>query len=77
VVRGSLIRLSSVTQAFNQSQLIYPLTFAATRATTLTGAGPTGATRAPPGPYMLLLVNQVGVPSTLRSDGQDCMMIII
>ncbi|TMC59451.1 MAG: DUF1929 domain-containing protein, partial [Chloroflexi bacterium] len=27
VTRGTLIRLSSVTHAFNQSQLIYPLTF--------------------------------------------------
>ena len=30
VTRGSLIRLSSVTHAFNQSQLIFPLTFAKT-----------------------------------------------
>jgi len=63
-VRGTLVRLSSVTHAFNQSQLIYPLTFAATGPTTLTGMGPTGATLAPPGPYMLFLVNQAGVPST-------------
>ena len=64
VVRGTLVRLSSVTHAFNQSQLIYPLTFAAAGPTTLSGAGPTGPTRAPPGPYMLFLVNQAGVPST-------------
>jgi Domain of unknown function (DUF1929)/Divergent InlB B-repeat domain len=63
VVRGTLVRLSSVTHAFNQSQLIYPLTFSATGPTTLTGAGPTGPTLAPPGPYMLFLVNQAGVPS--------------
>ena len=63
VTRGSLVRLSSVTHAFNQSQLIYPLTFSATGATTLTAAGPTGPTLAPPGPYMLFLVNQAGVPS--------------
>jgi hypothetical protein len=66
VVRGTLVRLSSVTHAFNQSQLIYPLTFAASGPTTLTGAGPTGATLAPPGPYMLFLVNQAGVPSTAK-----------
>jgi len=64
VARGTLVRLSSVTHAFNQSQLIYPLTFAATGPTTVSGAGPSGATRAPPGPYMLFLVNQAGVPST-------------
>ena len=63
VVRGTLVRLSSVTHAFNQSQLIYPLTFSATGPTTLSAAGPTGATLAPPGPYMLFLVNQAGVPS--------------
>ena len=50
VVRGTLVRLSSVTHAFNQSQLIYPLTFAATGPTTLTGAGPTDADLCAPGP---------------------------
>ena len=63
VPRGTLVRLSSVTHAFNQSQLIYPLTFSATGPTSLTAAGPTGATLAPPGPYMLFLVNGSGVPS--------------
>jgi hypothetical protein len=64
VVRGTLVRLSSVTHAFNMSQLVYPVTFTATGGTTLRGAGPTGPTLAPPGPYMLFLVNQAGVPST-------------
>ena len=32
ITRGTLIRLSSVTHAFNMSQLIYPLTFAAASA---------------------------------------------
>ncbi len=63
VTRGTLVRLSSVTHAFNQSQLIYPLTFSATGPTTLTAAGPTSANLAPPGPYMLFLVNGSGVPS--------------
>ena len=63
VVRGTLVRLSSVTHAFNMSQLIYPVTFTATGATTLQGASPTGPTLAPPGPYMLFLVNRAGVPS--------------
>jgi hypothetical protein len=64
VVRGTLVRLSSVTHAFNMSQLIYPLTFGASGPTTVTAAGPTGPTLAPPGPYMLFLVNEAGVPST-------------
>ena len=63
VVRGTLVRLSSVTHAFNQSQLIYPLTFSPTGPTTIAAAGPTEPTLAPPGPYMLFLVNQAGVPS--------------
>lgn len=66
VTRGTLIRLSSVTHAFNQSQLIYPLTFSVTGSTSLTAAGPTNANLAPPGPYMLFLVNQQGVPSVAK-----------
>jgi hypothetical protein len=63
ITRGTLVRLSSVTHAFNQSQLIYPLTFSAGGSTSLTAAGPTSANLAPPGPYMLFLVNGSGVPS--------------
>jgi hypothetical protein len=63
ITRGSLIRLSSVTHAFNQSQVIYPLTFSATSATTLRAEGPTGASLAPPGPYLLFLLQPSGVPS--------------
>jgi hypothetical protein len=66
VARGTLIRLSSVTHAFNQSQLIYPLTFTATGPTTLTADGPGSANLAPPGPYMLFLINGSGVPSVAR-----------
>ena len=66
VHRGTLIRLSSVTHAFNQSQLLYPLTFTATGATTLQAAGPPTANVAPAGPYMLFLINDAGVPSQAR-----------
>jgi hypothetical protein len=66
VTRGTLVRLSSVTHAFNQSQLIYPLTFSATGSTSLTAAGPTSANLAPPGPYMLFLVSGSGVPSRAK-----------
>ncbi len=58
-----LVRLSSVTHAFNQSQLGYPLTFTASGATSLRATGPTSASLAPPGPYMLFLINRAGVPS--------------
>ena len=66
VTRGSLIRLSSVTHAFNQSQLIFPLTFAKTGSTSIKAAGPSNARLAPPGPYMLFLINGAGVPSTAK-----------
>ncbi len=63
VTRGTLIRLSSVTHAFNMSQLIYELTFAATSSTGLSAVAPTNGNLAPPGPYMLFLINGSGVPS--------------
>jgi hypothetical protein len=66
VHRGSLIRLSSVTHAFNQSQLLYPLRFTATDPTTLQAAGPASGRVAPPGPYLLFLINDRGVPSRGR-----------
>jgi len=67
VTRGSLIRLSSVTHAFNQSQLIFPLTFAKSGTTSIKAAGPSNARLAPPGPYMLFLINGAGVPSTAKT----------
>jgi galactose oxidase-like protein/List-Bact-rpt repeat protein/Kelch motif protein len=66
VSRGTLIRLSSVTHAFNQSQVLYPLTFTATSSTSVRATAPTTPNRAPPGPYMLFLVNGAGVPSVAR-----------
>jgi hypothetical protein len=68
VSRGTLIRLSSVTHAFNQSQLIYHLTFTrpAGTTTTLSAKAPASGNLAPPGPYMLFLINGSGVPSVAR-----------
>jgi len=66
VTRGTLIRLSSVTHAFNMSQLIYPLTFGAAGATTVNASAPPNANLAPPGPYMLFLIDGSGVPSEAR-----------
>ncbi len=48
IVRGTLIRLSSVTHAYNLSQLIYPLTFTTTGPTTLSRPRPRTATTHPP-----------------------------
>lgn len=66
IARGTLIRLSSVTHAFNQSQLLYPLTFTGTSPTGLSAVAPPNGNLAPPGPYMLFLVNSSGVPSTAK-----------
>jgi WD40 repeat protein len=66
VTRGTLIRLSSVTHAFNMSQLIYGLTFGATSSTTVGAVAPPNANLAPPGPYMLFLINGSGTPSVAK-----------
>jgi hypothetical protein len=66
ITRGTLIRLSSVTHAFNQSQVLYPLAFTGTSATTLRAQAPINANLAPPGPYLLFLLSPKGVPSPGR-----------
>ena len=61
----NLIRFSSVTHAFDQSARLVPLTFVpGGRGVTVTF--PTSRSAAPPGPYMLFLVNADGVPSEAR-----------
>jgi hypothetical protein len=55
-----------VTHAFNESQLIYPLTFTATGPTTLSTTAPPDGKLAPPGPYMIFLMDANGVPSIGR-----------
>ncbi len=68
VSKGTLIRLSSVTHAFNQSQLVYHLAFTrpAGTTTTLSTKAPASGNFAPPGPYMLFIINGSGVPSMAR-----------
>jgi len=66
VTRGTLIRLSSVTHAFNMSQLIYHLAFETTSPTAVAATAPPNANQAPPGPYMLFLINEAGVPSEAK-----------
>jgi hypothetical protein len=61
----SWIRLSSTTHAFNQNQRINRLSF--TRiAGGLSVKAPASANLAPPGHYMLFILNQGGVPSLAR-----------
>jgi len=66
VLRVTLVRLGSVTHAFDQSQRFVELAF--TRAAGgLSVRGPESAAVAPPGPYLLSVVNGDGVPSISRS----------
>jgi hypothetical protein len=65
-MRGTLIRLSSVTHAFNMSQLIYHLALTTTGGTSVSATAPPNANLAPPGPYMLFLINGSGVPSEAK-----------
>jgi hypothetical protein len=63
VTRVTLVRLGSVTHAFDQSQRFLELTFRRT-AGGLSVTGPASNTLAPPGPYLLFILNGTGVPST-------------
>jgi len=65
IAQVTLIGLSSVTHAFDQSARLVRLSFSPV-ATGLTITLPASRTTAPPGPYMLFLVNTDGVPSVGR-----------
>ncbi len=59
----SLIALSTVTHAFNENQRFVPLAFDQA-SNSLNVHAPANGNLAPPGPYMLFLVDSNGVPST-------------
>jgi hypothetical protein len=61
-----MIRHGSVTHAFNQDQRYIPLAFQ-TSAGSLTVQTPANANLAPPGYYMLFILNGDGVPSVART----------
>ena len=65
VVRATLVRLSSVTHAFDQNQRFLELPIVRV-AGGLELAAPANGNLAPPGNYMLFIVNSVGVPSIAR-----------
>jgi hypothetical protein len=56
------VRLGSVTHAFNENQLFVPVSFTAVSGG-LTVQAPGTANIAPPGDYMLFIVDNTGVPS--------------
>jgi hypothetical protein len=58
----ALVRLGAVTHSVDMDQRYVPLAFNA-GAGTLTATGPANANVAPPGPYMLFVVDADGVPS--------------
>jgi hypothetical protein len=58
----ALIRLGAVTHAFDHNQRYVPLTFQQV-AGGVTVQSPTSSNLAPPGYYMLFIVNSTGVPS--------------
>ncbi len=61
----ALVRLSSVTHSFNMEQRFIDLPFAA-GASSLNVQSPANANLAPPGYYMLFVVNASGVPSVAK-----------
>jgi galactose oxidase len=62
IARISLIRLGSVTHSCNQNQLLNFLVFTQAGAQ-LTIQAPKNANAAPPGHYLLFVLNELGVPS--------------
>jgi hypothetical protein len=65
IARVSLVRLASVTHAFDQNQRFSDLSFRK-RAGGLTVTAPELGTIAPPGHYLLFILDGNGVPSTAR-----------
>jgi hypothetical protein len=65
IQRVALIRLGAVTHSNNMEQRYIPLSFTA-GATSLTATAPANANIAPPGIYMLFIIDANGVPSVAR-----------
>ncbi|HYF40795.1 MAG TPA: galactose oxidase early set domain-containing protein, partial [Gemmatimonadales bacterium] len=65
VTRVTLVRLGSVTHAFDQSQLFVELDLRRS-AGGITARAPESGVVAPPGPYLLTILNGAGVPSISR-----------
>jgi Galactose oxidase-like, Early set domain/Bacterial Ig domain len=65
IQKVALVRLGAVTHSNNMEQRYIPLTFTA-GATGLTATAPVNANIAPPGFYMLFIIDANGVPSVAR-----------
>src|SRR3954447_2623170 len=66
IAKVTFIRLSSVTHATNMNQRLNYLPITTRNASSVTVTGPLGATLAPPGHYMMFLVDENGVPSVAK-----------
>jgi hypothetical protein len=66
VVRISLTRLGSVTHAFDQNQRFVPITSFQVQGNALSVTAPSDRNIAPPGHYMLFVLNAQGVPSEAK-----------
>jgi WD40 repeat protein len=62
ISKVALMRLGAVTHSVDMDQRYIPLAFSA-NGSTLTATGPANVNVAPPGPYMLVVVDADGVPS--------------
>jgi hypothetical protein len=60
------IRIGSVTHSFNQNQRLNYLTFSVSGSGSLNVTAPASANLAPPGDYLLFLVDTRGVPSVAK-----------
>jgi hypothetical protein len=65
ITQVSLIRLGATTHAFDENQRFQRLTFTPD-ATGLTVTAPSSSNRAPPGHYMVFILNAAEVPSVAR-----------
>ena len=66
IQRATWIRLSSVTHSFNQNQRMNRLAAVPTGESTVSVTAPWSPNLAPPGHYMLFLIDQNGVPSVAK-----------
>jgi hypothetical protein len=66
ITKVNLIRFTSVTHAFNAGQTIYPVSFTTGVTGQLNATAPANGRKAPPGPYMLFVLNANGVPSVAK-----------
>jgi hypothetical protein len=66
IAAAALIKLSTVTHSANTGQRYADVTFSAGGSDVLNLTAPSNANLAPPGHYMLFLLNSAGVPSVAQ-----------